>query len=234
MEPVSVTDTPERTVSIRLALEDVVVTESRYAAAERGPDLHVHRLHSDSFYVLAGTFTLALTSGDHTFGPGAFALVPPHVVHAFRNDGPGEVRFLNLHTPGVGFDRYVQQIGGTGEAFRAELAARFDQHPPPADGGLDPASVLVLAAGEGEQLDEAIVKAARPELSLLEFHVSPGGTVDPHFHERQSDSFYVLEGELEFQIGEESVRAAGRLARLRGAGCRPRLPQHREPRLPVC
>ena len=97
MEPVLVTERPERTVSIRLALEDVVITESRYATGERGPDLHVHQLHTDSFYILAGTFTLSL--------------------------------------------------GGTGEEFRAELAARFDQHPPPADGGLDPASVIVRTAG---------------------------------------------------------------------------------------
>jgi quercetin dioxygenase-like cupin family protein len=208
VEPVSVTDTPERTVSIRLALEDVVITESRYAAGERGPDLHVHRLHTDSFHVLAGTFTLSLTDGDHTLAPGTFGLVPPHVVHAFRNDGPDEVRFLNMHAPGVGFDRYVQEIGGTGEEFRAELAARFDQHPPPADGGLDPAAVIVLPAGEGERLGETIVKVARPELSLLEFDVPPGGSVDLHFHKRQSDSFYVLDGELEFQVGRETVRAA--------------------------
>ena len=195
-------------MSIRLALEDVVVTESRYAGGERGPDLHVHRLHTDSFYVLAGEFTLALADGDHTVGPGGFALVPPNVVHAFRNAGPGEVRFLNLHTPGVGFDRYVQQISGTGEEFRAELAARFDQYPPPADGGLDPASVIVLAAGEGEWPGESIVKAARPELSLLELDFPSGESVGLHFHKRQSDSFYVLEGELEFQVGEETVGAA--------------------------
>ena len=52
VEPVVVTDGPERSVAIRLALEEVVLTEARYAAGERGPDLHVHRLHADCFYVL--------------------------------------------------------------------------------------------------------------------------------------------------------------------------------------
>jgi quercetin dioxygenase-like cupin family protein len=118
------------------------------------------------------------------------------------------LRFLNLHTPGVGFDRYVQEIGASDKEFHVELAARFDQHPPPADGGLDPASVIVLAAGEGEWPGESVVKAARPEVSLLEFDLPPGESVGLHFHKRQSDSFYVLEGELEFQIGEETVGAA--------------------------
>ena len=66
---------------------------------------------------------------------------------------------------------------------------------------------IVLLPGEGEQLGGSIVKAARPELSLLEFSVEPGGSVDLHLHHGQSDSFYVLEGELEFQVGEKVVLA---------------------------
>ena len=51
------------------------------------------------------------------------------------------------------------------------------------------------------------VKADRPELSLLEITFDPGSGVDPHFHKGHSDSFYVLEGELEFHVGDEVVRA---------------------------
>jgi len=200
-------------VSIRLALEDVVITESRYAAGERGPDLHVHRLHADSFYVLAGTFSLSLTDGDHTLGPGTFGLVPPHVVHAFRNDGPDEVRFLNLHTPGVSFDRYVQEIGGTGEEFRAELAARFDQHPPPPDGGLDPASVIVRTAdtdsvavagihiGFLANADEALGAIGLVEYTAPPFFPGPL----PHVHDRTWDAYYVLDGRLAVRLGDEQL-----------------------------
>ena len=35
-------------------------TWSRYAAGERGPDLHVHRGHTDAFYVLDGELTFAV------------------------------------------------------------------------------------------------------------------------------------------------------------------------------
>lgn len=51
------------------------------------------------------------------------------------------------------------------------------------------------------------VKADRPELSLLEITFDPGSGVDPHFHKAHSDSFYVLEGELEFHVGDNVVRA---------------------------
>ena len=61
-------------------------------------------------------------------------------------------------------------------------------------------SPIALGPGEGEG-----VKADRPELSLLEITFDPGSGVDPHFHKGHSDSFYVLEGEVEFHVGDEVV-----------------------------
>ncbi len=66
---------------------------------------------------------------------------------------------------------------------------------------------IALAPGEGERLGTTAVKAARPELSLLELEVQPGGGVEPYFHKRHSDSCYVLEGELEIHVGDEVVNA---------------------------
>jgi quercetin dioxygenase-like cupin family protein len=66
---------------------------------------------------------------------------------------------------------------------------------------------VVLHLGEGERVETNVVKAARPELSLIEFEVKPGGEVQPHFHRGHSDSFYVLEGDLEFRTGDEVVSA---------------------------
>ena len=54
---------------------------------------------------------------------------------------------------------------------------------------------ITLGPGEGEG-----VKADRPELSLLEVTFDPGSGVDPHLHKRHSDSFFVLEGEVEVGI----------------------------------
>ena len=66
---------------------------------------------------------------------------------------------------------------------------------------------IALTPGDGEQLGKNVIKAARPELSLIEIIIEPGGGVQPHFHKGHSDSFYVLEGELEFHVGDEVLHA---------------------------
>jgi mannose-6-phosphate isomerase-like protein (cupin superfamily) len=71
---------------------------------------------------------------------------------------------------------------------------------------------VISGPGEGERLEtehrEVLVKAVQPELDLLEFDVGPGYEgPGPHYHERHADSFYVLEGELEVRVGDETVRA---------------------------
>ena len=72
---------------------------------------------------------------------------------------------------------------------------------------------VVIPAGDGERLEaehrELLVKAVRPELDFLEYDVGPGYEgPGPHYHERHVDSFYVLEGELEFRIDGETLRAS--------------------------
>jgi len=69
-------------------------------------------------------------------------------------------------------------------------------------------TLIVLDIGEGERAGATMIKAARPELSLVEFEVKPGGGVQPHYHKGHSDSFYILEGELEVHVGDEVVNAA--------------------------
>ena len=201
------TDTPNRTVSIHLASNELVVTETRYAAGERGPDLHVHHEHVDCFYVLAGALTLSLRDGERTLGAGSFALVPTDVVHTFRNDGPEDLRFFNFHAPGMGFDRYLRGL------YDAEFAVPFDQHPAPEDGGRDPSLVV---AGTGELIAErpsldVVLLADVTELGISSSRAEAGGpSPPPHFHPRHAESFHVLEGEMAFAVdGEEVTATAG-------------------------
>ena len=44
--------------------------------------------------------------------------------------------------------------------------------------------------------------------AMWEAIVPPGGGPPPHVHSREEESFYVLEGEITFQIGEERVVAS--------------------------
>jgi quercetin dioxygenase-like cupin family protein len=69
------------------------------------------------------------------------------------------------------------------------------------------ADVLIVGAGTGERLGRATVLASNEDLSMFEYSLEPGTEPGgPHYHERHADSFYVLEGELEFRIDRRSVR----------------------------
>jgi quercetin dioxygenase-like cupin family protein len=77
---------------------------------------------------------------------------------------------------------------------------------------LDESHAIFLGPREGEELSgprrELRVKYEGDEFEVLEFWCEPGfGPIEPHVHEDHADSFYVLEGEVEFTIGDETTRA---------------------------
>jgi quercetin dioxygenase-like cupin family protein len=172
----------------KLARPELLVTElDRVPPA--GAAQHFHRQHSDAFFVLEGEVVFELAGEPVPAGAGTFVLSPPGAVHGFR---PPEGRFLNFHAPG------------------APYFGRGDTFDPPSD--VDAADPIVLAPGGGERLlgDErvAIVKAGLPELTLSVFEVSPDFEgPEPHQHDDHIDSFYVLDGEIEFRVEDQTVRA---------------------------
>src|SRR6266566_6917372 len=93
----TVTDRPERTLRILAELDDLIVTWFRYEPGQKGPDPHVHRLHTDAFYVLEGEleFTLGPELQTITGPAGTLAAAPPNVVHSFRNASDATALFLN-------------------------------------------------------------------------------------------------------------------------------------------
>jgi mannose-6-phosphate isomerase-like protein (cupin superfamily) len=67
---------------------------------------------------------------------------------------------------------------------------------------------IVVGPGEGEQVRRHRVFAELPEVEVFELCFRPDFEgVDPHTHSDHVDSFYVLEGEAEFTMGDEVVRA---------------------------
>lgn len=67
---------------------------------------------------------------------------------------------------------------------------------------------IVVGVGEGEPIRLHRVLAELPELEAIELVFEPGWEgVDLHTHADHVDSFYVLEGEVEFLVGDETVRA---------------------------
>jgi quercetin dioxygenase-like cupin family protein len=70
---------------------------------------------------------------------------------------------------------------------------------------------IVLGPGDGEQVARTArhhrILAELPELEAIELSFGPDFEgVDPHAHADHVDSFYVLEGEAEFTMGDEVFR----------------------------
>jgi mannose-6-phosphate isomerase-like protein (cupin superfamily) len=133
-----VNDRPEHRVSLIVDAEELAVTESVYWPGEHGPAPHVHHHHADGFIIVEGELLFTFREGAETLRApaGTFVLVPPDVVHSFENASTANTRFYNLHAPSCGFGEYLRGRN-----------PGFDQHDPPADGGVDPVSVVVTRLG---------------------------------------------------------------------------------------
>jgi quercetin dioxygenase-like cupin family protein len=199
----AVSDGAERTVRIVFEHELIDVTWSRYEHGENGPDPHVHHEHTDSFYVVEGELEFGVGPDvEKVRAPaGTFVLVPPNVVHTFRNVSGATAKYLNFHAPSTGFAAYL----------RGEDSA-FDNSDPPADGGRPAADAIVTLPGGGERFERhnrvVTLLGDHVQLSANVIEFEPSFQVPLHTHDDQVDSFFVLEGELEF-VGNDNSATAG-------------------------
>lgn len=207
-----ISDRTERTVRIKAGFDAIAVTETRYEPGEPGPDAHIHRHHTDAFYVLEGTLDFDLGRERETIRlpAGSFVAAPPDLVHSFRNDGSGRARFLNFHAPSGGFADYLRALRD------GEDGSWFDQRDPPPDGGRRLSDGAVLAPDQGEAVDvggSSIVLKGTGASSdgmffLSETTVEPGFPgPPPHVHRDLHDLFYVLDGTLILRDGDETIAA---------------------------
>ena len=199
-------DSADRRVEILSDDEALNATWSRFGPRREGADLHVHRRHTDCFFVLEGELTVRLGLEDRTVTvpTGALARVPPLVVHGFRNGSDADVRYLNFHTPGQRFADYLR-------AIRDGRSFSYDQYDPPEDGGRPVTEAAVGAVEHVAELPGRRVEllADVNELGLSETRCAPGAETDPrHVHRRHVESVYVLSGELTFALDGRDLRAA--------------------------
>jgi quercetin dioxygenase-like cupin family protein len=196
------TDRPERTLRILAELDQLIVTWFRYERGEVGPDPHIHRWHTDAFYLLEGEleFSLGPDLQRIAASPGTFAAAPPGVVHTFRNASEATAIFLNVHAPSLGFGDHIR---GRGKDFH--------QLEPPPDGGRPLDDAVLSGPGEGERIEgrsTTIVKAGGGDcdgqLAVYETVLPIGNTGPPlHLHRRTAETFLVLDGTFEFTVGDE-------------------------------
>jgi quercetin dioxygenase-like cupin family protein len=199
---------PSLNATILLRSEDTEGTLGAVAvtvpAGWSGPPLH-HHAFDEAFYVLAGELTFRL--GDELVTAGAHTLVfaPGGSVHTLANLGAAAGRYLLLCAPG-GFERRFEPAPAAGSvpetivvgATIAESGARQVRRLAPVPRGIN-----VLVRGEH----------GTGRLAVMDNGVGPSFDGPPLHRHDFAELFYVVEGELTFQVRDAvSTRRAGELA----------------------
>jgi mannose-6-phosphate isomerase-like protein (cupin superfamily) len=194
----------------------VSAIEVAVAAGWAGPPLH-HHAFDETFYVLEGRLTFQVGDELVEAGPGTLVFAPGGATHTLANLADGAARYPVLCSP-AGFERYFDRIA-------AELA---DVAPPPEAAGPIPETIVVgptladrvdlarprsLPAVQGGM--NVLVRAEHGEgrIAVMDNGVAADVAGPPLHHHDFDELFYVLDGELTFQLGRELVtRRAGGLA----------------------
>ncbi len=160
-------------------------TWSRFGPRRDGAERHVHLSHHDFFYVLEGELAVEIEDGEEIVAErDTLVGIPPLVVHGFHNPGDVEVKFLNLHAPGCGFNDYMRGL-------RDRITVDFDQHDPDGVEGIRPASEISLGP-------PVVTSVLAVELRTVGSDETEAERVE---------SFYVLEGELTLELEQGTVHA---------------------------
>jgi quercetin dioxygenase-like cupin family protein len=168
----------------------------------QGPPLH-HHAFDEAFYVLDGELTFRLGDELRTAAAGRFAFVRGGAVHTLANLADAPARYLLVITP-AGFERYFDRDG----ADVPETTVVGPSIDPRAGSGAKP---LPASASGINVLVRGADSAGR--VAVMDNHVGADAGGPPlHFHDFD-EAFFVVDGELTFQLGEElHVRRAGELA----------------------
>ena len=178
----------------------LAIVELTVPARWEGPPLHHHEF-DETFYVLDGELTFRLGDELRTGTAGQYAFARGGDVHTLANLTDAPARYLLVIAP-AGFER------------------RFDADP---DGPI-PETVVVgppisrradRALPQGDARINVLVRSADSagRISLMDNRVGAEVGGPPLHHHDFDEAFYVLDGELTFQLGDERiVRRRGELA----------------------
>lgn len=193
-------------IVVKVERPELSINEVDVGPEFEGPGPHFHKQHLDAFHVLEGRLEVTVGTEIVLAGPGTSIAIPPGIVHAFTNAGPGRARYLNIHAPDCGFIELLRR------RIRGEEFDETEHDIWNVDEPSGPSEAIVAGPGEGELNENRAraitIRAARPELASMEFVIQPGWPgVPPHVHDGQVDAFYVLEGELGLVLESEALTA---------------------------
>ncbi len=82
-----------------------------YTAPGQGTRLYRQQYEDETFWVLEGVYTFALSDQQLTLTAGNYLYVPRRTLHGYTNSGSGPARMLVLATPGGIRERFIAEAG---------------------------------------------------------------------------------------------------------------------------
>jgi quercetin dioxygenase-like cupin family protein len=214
-------------INVLLRSEDsgdrVGLTDNGVPAGTAGPPLHRHDF-DEAFYVVEGELTFQVGEELVVRRAGEIAFARRGVAHTFANHSGADARVVIVITP-AGFERYFDgmaaraagvepppevakgwpEVTKVGPQIGDRRPAPVAAEPPAASHPAAPSSFATHTLVRSEESDGAV--------ALVENAVPAGWTGTPLHHHAFDEAFYVLDGELTLQVGEDLVvRRAGELA----------------------
>jgi quercetin dioxygenase-like cupin family protein len=186
-----------------------------------GPPPHVHANEDEMFYLIDGQLEFTANDKLITAGPGDVAFLPRNVPHTFKNTGSEPARGLTFSAP-CGFEAFVNECGERvdrvpsdkvmNEQALQKVVARCGNYgisvvPDHRTTGHAPPRAPYRRLWVLGQLVTLKLTAADTQgsFSLCEVVCPPGAGVPQHLHHREDETFYVLEGTMEFQLGDQRM-----------------------------
>jgi quercetin dioxygenase-like cupin family protein len=161
--------------------------------------------HSEGYYVLSGDVTFTADGQTLPARKGSFVYLPEGSSYKVKVGSSGQAKVLLIAVPG-GLDTELgfQAPGGPASA-------------PPQETGSAQLKPYVLQPDEGEVISfrgaKYVLKAGRKdtasEFSLMQIDMPKGAAPPPHIHHREIESFYLLDGQMTFASGGQSLPAIG-------------------------
>jgi quercetin dioxygenase-like cupin family protein len=206
------------TVALRGEQSDgaISVVENALPARWDGPPLHRHDF-DEAFYVLDGELTFQVEDELYTAGPGALAFAPGGVDHTLANLGDAPARYLLLCTP-AGFEGYFARLAAEAAGEEVPSWALAPTPPVTTVGGQigergDAAGATPIAPAPGRVNVLVRGEHSGGRIAVMDNRVGVGFSGPPLHHHDFDELFYVLDGELTFQLGDEVfTRRAGEFA----------------------
>lgn len=108
-------------VTFKATQDNWTMMEMSLAPGFGGPIPHLHKIKTETYYVLEGQLVFMLEWQEMVLSAGAVVMVKPGAVHTYWNMGPGHVRMMVMASP-TGTEGYYEAM--------AQLPDRERQWPP--------------------------------------------------------------------------------------------------------